>query len=129
MHFYIYATVDTTDIREIVQQNKGTVSKNMLKELFVFWFKFTWEVIKQTPSFMYSFGEENQWKKKKSSRTTDLFSFHFSSCKWQNHMYSAQGNFEGANGESDSTQQKFNTLILRSVKTDSPGKGFSKECS
>lgn len=36
MHFYIYATVDTTNIREIVQQNKDTVSKNMLKELFVF---------------------------------------------------------------------------------------------
>lgn len=36
MHFYIYTTVDTTDIREIVQQNKNTVSKNMLEELFVF---------------------------------------------------------------------------------------------
>lgn len=36
MHFYIYATVAITDIREIVQQNKDTVSKNILKELFVF---------------------------------------------------------------------------------------------
>lgn len=76
MHFYIYATVDTTSIREIVQQNKDTVSKNMLKELFVFWFKFTWEVIKQTPSSMYGCGEGNQWEKK-SSLTTDLFTFHF----------------------------------------------------
>lgn len=36
MHFYVYATVDTTDIRGIVQQNKNTVSKNTLEELFVF---------------------------------------------------------------------------------------------
>lgn len=36
MHFYIYATVDTTDIREIVQQNKDTVSKNMLKNYLSF---------------------------------------------------------------------------------------------
>lgn len=87
MHFYIYATVDTTNIREIVQQNKDTVSKNMLKELFVFWFKFTWEVIKQTPPPCMAVGRETNGKKKKNFPYNWPFHFYFFSCKWINRMY------------------------------------------
>lgn len=46
----------------------------MLKELFVFWFKFTWEVIKQTASSMFSCGERKPTEKK-SSLIIDLFSY------------------------------------------------------
>lgn len=126
MHFYIYATVDTTNIREIVQQNKDTVSKNMLKELFVFWFKFTWEVIKQTPSSMYGCGEGNQWEKKKKlplQLTFSLLLFFLQMDK--PHVLSIVKLWGG--------KQKVRLhpaeIIWKSAKRDSPGKGFSKECS